>query len=164
MADNSVPNIIGVIKRLDIVDENYKDVINHLLPLYGALNVDDIEKNVELILPHSECKKITGRQDLPFLTLTEEERNTILNGFVSTDNDLKLRSLFYFKFGSKLNKMFEAIKTCIEQDIPYKNENNLVYDELFNNDALSIIGQTNEISSINQSIPFDYEIDRRNRR
>lgn len=164
MADSSVSNIIAVLKRFDVVDDNYKDIINHLLPFYGKLNVDDIEKNIELILPYSECKKITGRHDLPFLTLTEEERNSIINGFESTDNDLKLRSLFYFKFNNNLKKMFDAIKYCIENDIKYKDENNLVFDELFTNGTLIIENQIDDSNSSNQLLPFDYEIDRRNRR
>ena len=78
MADYSVQDIKGVLKRLDIVDDKYQDIINNLSPLYSGLNVSDIEKNVEMILPYSECKKITSRKDLPFLTLNEEERNAIV--------------------------------------------------------------------------------------
>ena len=131
MATESFPDIIGTVKKLYKVKEGYVTLISDLLPIWHKLNANDIEKNAEELLPHSAIPEIRGIVDRPFLTINEEERNAIVEGFSNTDNDLKLPNLFCFKFNKKLKEMFNIVEYCIKYNIPYKDENNIVFDEVF---------------------------------
>ena len=131
MATESFPDIIGTVKKLYKVKEGYVTLISDLLPIWHELKANDIEKNAEELLPHSAIPEIRGIVDRPFLTIKEVERNAIVEGFSNTDNDLKLPNLFCFKFNKKLKEMFNIVEYCIKYNIPYKDENNIVFDEVF---------------------------------
>ena len=132
MAYSSVADIIGVIKRLDLEDENYGSLISDLSALYGSLNVDDIEKNYEQLLKYSASKKIKSVIDRSFLTINQEERDNIIESFENLpDKDVKVSRLMFFKFGKAISNMKEKINYCIEHNVDYKDENNILFEELF---------------------------------
>ena len=132
MTYSSVADIVGVIKRLNLEDENYGSLISDLSPFYGSLNVSDIEANVEELLKYSKSKKIESILDRSFLTLDEEERENIKTSFESLpDKDIQVPRLMFFKFNKAITELKDKIQFCIDNEVDYKNDEDVVFEELF---------------------------------
>lgn len=129
MSESSVGSIIEELNELKLVSEEYKEKIkNDLFTYYGSVDKNNVINISNSLLGYSFNNTLTGRFDLPFLTLSEQRVKKYVEGFNSTDNDLKLKYLGNFKVDP--DGLFERLNYCIDYNIPYKDENSVLFSEI----------------------------------
>ena len=121
MADSSVNAKFELLRGYDLIHPDYKDISVNLVP-YNKVTTDAMEYVIKNLLSHVSIQKITGKQDLPFLTLDEEEVNKFVDFFNKSDKDLKFETMRSF-IGDP-TKLFDRINHAIKYGIPYKNQTN----------------------------------------
>ena len=129
MTDSSVNAKIELLKKYGLTFLSYQTVCMQFPP-FKRTPVEDMEYAIVNLLEHVSQKKMTGKPDLPFLTLNREEVDNLINFFNSHDNDLKFETFRSFIGDHK--DLFDRIEHCILYKIPYKDQDNNLFSILYN--------------------------------
>ena len=130
MDDLSVNGIITILKKYDLIDENYKNIVSDLFSYISkkAIYRERVEQIASSLPKYSSVPKITGYYDLHCLTLTPEELKAYLDGFNEYGDAIKLRQLGCFR--AEPNGIFKRIKHCVQNGIPYVDTENVLFNEI----------------------------------
>lgn len=131
MKGSSINDIVDVLEELNLISDQYKesgDIKSHLTSYKGAIYSQNIPYIANSLVDYSLNKKLIGRFDIPFITLSKEEVDGYLKIFNELDNSIRIKQLGLFKENPE--HLYERIDFCIKNGIPYKDGSNILFNEV----------------------------------